>query len=297
MNLKCAVRSEQAGERRLNDAGAANAEGSSGLVQVWLVELEDAAAVLEAEEARCPRLSSDDLERIAALAAPELQRQRRLSAIALRLLIAAELATDRFDRVPFARTPAGKPELQGAPVSFSLAHAAGRAMLAIAREGPLGVDLEAARTLRMEPERQLALIRAAEAVLPLPVKGCQAEAADGAPDPGSVLQAWVRLEALAKAEGNGVARLLTAAGVMGRSPRQTRHEISQAAGAGDWAVAYTGNSLTVRDLGVPPEASGQPWYAAVAAPAVALGRYATAVQILPCDLATMYGNVRRRSPA
>ena len=274
------------------------AEGSANVVQVWLVELEEAAAALEAEEVRHPRLSDDDLDRIAALAAPQLQRQRRLTAIALRLLIAARLSSDRFDRVPFARTPAGKPELPGAPLSFSLAHSEGRALLAIADGRPLGVDLEAERTLRMAPARQWALMRAAEAVVLPKMRGADLSSGTGEPAPASVLQAWVRLEALAKAEGSGIARVLTAAGVMGRPVQQERYAQQPDVASGgldDWVAAYSSAGFGVCDLHLPPDTARQPWYGALAAPAVVLGYEAPAVHKLPGDQAALRAFVAGRT--
>ncbi len=252
------------------------------MVQVWLVELGNSAPCLEAEEARTPRLSADDMDRIAAMADPELQRQRRLSTIALRILVAATVATDHFDRMPFTRSPDGKPGLPGTPLTFSVAHAGGRALIAIdPASQPVGVDLEATRQLRMASDRCRALIRAAEDISSQGMTGnATADEADPI-DHARALQAWVRLEALAKADGAGIGRVLTAAGVLGRGRRDAG--ASQSAGARPWTAPYVAAGLVVSDLVLPVDPQGRAWYAAVAAQAARLGENTPGVRILPGD--------------
>lgn len=275
------------------------------MVDVWLVELEQSAAALEAEERRRPRLSADDLERITALASIEQRRQRRASAIALRALIAAFLGNDRFDRVPFARMPGGKPMLPGIPVSFSVSHAAGRALVALAPGAPIGVDVERQRALRMSPLRQAALIGVAD-TLPLAASaaanGIGADAAMGI-ESARVLRAWVRLEALAKQDGIGIGRLLTEAGVLGRRPQADHSQADSTSSSAPprmhasdrarmlpmpmtetgWPARYTRAGVTIHDLDLPADAAGAHWYAALAAPAAALGPHGPRMHTFPVD--------------
>lgn len=261
------------------------------MVELWLVELDEAEAALQAEEARQSRLSDDDRSRIDALAAPDLRRQRRLSLIALRLLIAAALGTNRFDRVPFERAHAGKPRLPGAPLSFSMSHAHGRTLIAVAAAGPVEVDLEPARTLRMDARRKRALVHAAAALIPRASPDL-AVSDHGEPDPGAVLQAWVRLEALAKAEGSGIGRLLTAAGIIGQRTRPSAADAP--AEREGWADRYATAGVTVRDIALPRDTSGNRWFAAVAAHRDALGGAAPGLEVLAAADPAALRDIRSR---
>lgn len=265
------------------------------MVEVWLVELEQAATALEAEERRCSHLSADDLGHIAGLNHPQLRRQRRLSTIALRVLIAAFTGSNQFASVPIVRLPGGKPVLPGAPFSFSLSHAAGRALIALSPGDFVGVDIERQRALRMSAPRQAALIEAANA-LPLVPDASVIEKLPpdrvGATLAGDrVLRAWVRLEALAKLDGSGMARLLTAAGVLGR-----RFEAVDGAGDGradagaqtrrstpDWPGSFMQAGFAIQDLALPDDPSGSAWYAALAAPVGHLRSHAVHVRRFPAD--------------
>lgn len=259
------------------------------MVEVWLVELELGAAALEAEERRRPRLSQDDLERIAGLNQPQLRRQRRLSTIALRVLIAAFIGSDRFARTPFARLPGGKPVLPGEPVSFSVSHVAGRALIGLSSGAPVGVDLERDRTLRMSAQRRAALIQAANALplatqasppqtLPIGVEGFGT-----GNDP--VLRAWVRMEALAKLDGVGVGRLLSAAGILGRRTGAVGEGAADrpTTAPPEWPGTFAAPDVTILDLAMPADATGSHWYAALAAHAALMQPHRPKVQRLPVE--------------
>lgn len=251
-------------------------------MEVWLVELENCAAALEAEEARKPRLADDDLERIAALADPLMRRQRRLATIALRGRIAWFARSDRYDGVAFVRQPGGKPLLADTSLAFNVSHAGGRALIALGRVGALGVDLEPERTLRMSADRQRALVRAAADVSSALARDDRLTASEAEPladasgvagdlpSAHGVLRAWVRLEAVAKAQGGGIGRLLTATGVLGARQRRPAQD-------GPPKSALSGlDGLAVRDLVVPARhdyaTASAHWFAAIAADAAALVR-------------------------
>lgn len=229
------------------------------VMEVWLVDLDRSAAGLEMIERQCGRLSSEDIARIAETRAPELARQRRLSTIALRLLIARFAGSGKFDRVAMRRLAGGKPVLDGGGPAFSLAHAGGRALVAIGDVAAIGVDLEPDRRLRMGPERQRLLIDAAA-----PLVAGEAQPLDGTArarhggDERAALRAWVRLEAYAKAMGAGIGRVLTERGVIARS-RQVGSRGGQAGPASTERPA-----VVVRDLQVPADAGGGVWFGAVA---------------------------------
>lgn len=180
--------------------------------ELWCVDLAASAPALHAIEASTPRLSEAETHRAAALSDPATREEWLAAHIALRLLIERACGTG-WRRIAFAYEERGKPVLDGAPIGFSLSHASGLALIGIAPHGVIGVDVERARTVRIDPARR-ARIREAGAVLaPAPLPATD--------DDEAFLQAWVRLEALAKAEGCGIGRLLTRLGILGAGARAT----------------------------------------------------------------------------
>jgi 4'-phosphopantetheinyl transferase len=106
--------------------------------------------------------------------------------------------------VPIGVAPSGKPRLAPAAVSdgapplvFSLAHAAGFGLVAVARE-PVGVDIETAAAARFEPRLAPRVLSAAERAVHTALP----------PDTraGAFLRLWTRKEAYLKATGEGLAR-------------------------------------------------------------------------------------------
>lgn len=186
---------------------------SATAVEIWFVDLDAAEAVLERAETETPRLAREDLAEIARLVHPERRSERRLSRIALRLLIARAAGDGRYNGVALTRSASGRPSIAGAAFDFSVSHAAGYALLGLAHGGNarIGVDLEGLRDLAMSDERRRRIVAAAEVVGGAPLS-------PSAPvDIADVLDAWVRLEALAKASGRGMARVLSEVGVIGRA--------------------------------------------------------------------------------
>lgn len=173
-------------------------------IDLWLVDLDRAEAALEALEAAAPRLSADIRQRCDAMRDEAARRERRLSHIALRLALEARLG-ERVRGVPFATSETGKPSLAHpnpaeSGLGFSLAHTHGLALIAVG-EGALGVDIERLRQVRIPPARRPAIEAEAVAL------------AAGAPlvEAGAderFINAWVRVEAVAKAIGSGVAPIL-----------------------------------------------------------------------------------------
>ena len=109
--------------------------------------------------------------------------------------------------MPFEVGATGKPLLPAGLPFFSLSHCPGFALVAVDASGAIGVDLEATRSIRMPVDRTRLLLTAASALAP-------GEQELGTSD-RDLLQAWVRLEAFAKADGRGIGRLLTALGIVG----------------------------------------------------------------------------------
>lgn len=244
------------------------------MIRVWLVDLAGAATALDALERNHPRLSVNDLEHIAALNHSASRRERALTTIALRAAIAHVSGDDALARQPFTRLSHGKPVLAGAPLSFSTAHAAGRAIVALgAVAAPIGVDLERERSLRMTPDRRARLVAAARSL------GDARLLDDDPTTDAAVLQSWVRLEALGKARGCGIGAVLTEAGVLGggRSSVEARRASTNSAELA---------RISVSDLAVPARAGDGRWFAALAAPLPMLAA-ATEVVWMPTDVAAL----------
>ena len=173
--------------------------------ELWLIDIAASSAALEAAEAKKPLLSRSDDERIASLSDVEMRRARRASHIALRLLIERAFGA-RWRQVPFAISETGKPLLDGLEGGFSLSHTRGFALIGVSPLGAIGVDIERARAVRIPQGRRDALEHAGVALAGgMPLQG---------EDPDErLLMAWVRFEAVAKAEGCGIGPLLARFGL------------------------------------------------------------------------------------
>lgn len=172
--------------------------------ELWLVDLAASLAALLHIEQVTPRLSAEDLAKCDRMGSTTARQERRSALIALRVLIERAFGAE-WRRVPYIVSPEGKPSLPGATFGFSLSHVAGLALIALGAEGPVGVDLERRRPVTLSSDRRRQIEDGAAALapaLPLPLEG-----------EARFLQAWVRLEAVAKADGRGLGPLLTSLGV------------------------------------------------------------------------------------
>ncbi|MFI9269601.1 4'-phosphopantetheinyl transferase family protein [Kitasatospora sp. NPDC052896] len=169
--------------------------------EVWWVAVDpESTAAAEAGEAV---LSAAERERAAAFARPVDRALYRVAHVALRVVLGSCLGIPAGE-VSFSRAvcpgcggPHGRPEVVGGGVDFSLTHATGAAVIALARR-PVGVDVEQraafAGPAGLEVGGQLHPAEQAElAVLPV------AERADG------LLRCWTRKEAYLKGVGIGIA--------------------------------------------------------------------------------------------
>jgi 4'-phosphopantetheinyl transferase len=169
--------------------------------ELWLINLDTAAGALEAIEQATPRLPDDLLHRLDMMSDAAARRERRLAHVALRILLERR-AGPAMRREPYLTASTGKPSLATCPVSFSLAHTKGLALVAISEAARLGVDIERTRMVRV-PDVRRAPIEAEAVVLAggVPLLG-------GADRDSRFLNAWVRIEAVAKALGTGVGPIL-----------------------------------------------------------------------------------------
>jgi 4'-phosphopantetheinyl transferase len=176
------------------------AESDLSPPELWLIELDRSEAALESLEKATPRLSDDIRNRLAAISNDEARRERRLTHIALRILLERKLGPE-IRNTPFVVGVSGKPSLAGSHTSFSLAHTKQLALIGVGNGGLLGVDIEQKRSIWMPEARRVPI--EAEAVslaagVPL----------DGTDPDERFLRAWVRIEAVAKARGTGVGPML-----------------------------------------------------------------------------------------
>lgn len=227
-----------------------------GGFHLWLVDLDHGREALERAERAVPRLSAEEIARGQGIA--DLRQGARWRAARIALRIALERVSDEtVRRKPFVLEAQGRPVLPGNSVVFSLAHTmspdAAHALIAVATSGPLGCDIEREREIAMSAERLARLRLAGEALAPRGRASC------------GDIGAWVRLEALGKADGRGVWPVLDAAGVHGVRDMT----------AGETAVGVRGLAgalgVAVADVVLPAPLRG-----AVAAPPRMLGGLAVA---------------------
>ena len=214
---------------------------------IFIVDLAAARGLLEADEAQTPRLASDETARFnhkGSALGDDDARDWRAAHIALRIILERETST-ALRGVAYDRAPGGRPRIPRSlglarSPEFSLAHAGATALIGVSHDDVVGVDIEMPRDIRMSDERRARVISAAVRLAP--------ELALPEDSDARLLQAWVRLEAIAKATGLGIGRILTEAGAVGGS----KSESSEAAPSHGFRVA---------DLAVGPDR-----FAAVAAP-------------------------------
>lgn len=223
------------------------------------VDLARAARLLDHTEQTTPRLSEADQQRVAARQAQTggdtLWRTAR---IALRIVL-ERWAGPSLRQRSFITEAGGRPRLADGLPAFSHAHSGGAALIAVAPQDPIGVDLEALRPLRMSDDRRMRVEQAGQRLAPgVPLSGDETQ---------RCLQAWVRLEAVAKASGSGIGATLTDAGVVG--PREGRAS----------APAPQTAPLVVRDLLL-----AEGYFAAVAA--LTLPKDVSIVDF-PCEAAAL----------
>jgi 4'-phosphopantetheinyl transferase len=113
----------------------------------------------------------------------------------LRLALGAVLRIPPAE-VRFARTPAGKPYLVDHAFSFNLSHSAGRALIALARQGQIGIDLEHPDHLGEPDTLSERVLTPAERPAWLALPPTERAVA--------LLHCWTRKEAILKAIGLGL---------------------------------------------------------------------------------------------
>ena len=217
-------------------------------MELWLVDLEAAAPALEALERDVPRLSADDRGRAGRLSDPR-ERGHRLAAYTALRAVLERMGGAGVRGQRFIRSSGGKPRLRAAGPTFSLSHTGSLALIGVARAHAIGVDLEEARALAMSQRRREEILAVGAGLTVRPTGVADNDAA--------VLQAWCRLEACAKARGQGVARVLGELGL--REARGRQLGPADIAAAARRLVREAG--LAVRDVKLPPGLHGAVAYA------------------------------------
>ena len=146
----------------------------------------------------------DDVARAVALLDPEERAQHRRFATAdlarafamrraARRVILARTLGCAPPQVTIETGPQGKPSCTG--LAFSAAHSAGRAVVAVAHAGPLGVDIERLRPLDLDLMARRVLSIGEQALI---------EPLDADRRGAALIRLWTAKEAVLKAEGTGL---------------------------------------------------------------------------------------------
>lgn len=169
----------------------------AGEVHVWGVALpvdeETAHSVM-------PCLSADEQERAERLLSSQRRREYIAAHAGLRTVL-GRYSDQRAERLRFGRGASGKPFLEaggshGEPLRFNLSHSHGRALIAVANEREVGVDLEMIRP-------DMDVLRLAKRFFS-DHEVARMEAAAPGDRHALFCQLWVVREAVSKAEGTGI---------------------------------------------------------------------------------------------
>ncbi len=162
-------------------------------IHVWVFSLDvDVAELTHAAH----YLSGDEQERVNLLVSGR-HRQQFMAAHAVLRVVLSRYCGQRPQELVIQKTSAGKPFLtDGTAIRFNLTHSHGKALIAIARDREVGIDLE-----KIRPE--VDIVSLAKRFL-----SGQDQAFIEGGDPERrherFLQVWVSREAVFKAEGKGI---------------------------------------------------------------------------------------------
>jgi 4'-phosphopantetheinyl transferase len=165
-------------------------------IHVWAWPLEDAPLSLSADT---ELLDDDELRRMRAFYFPKDRARYAVSHANLRRILGAYLHRPA-QKIRFHVTRFGKPELldEHPALSFSLSHSHSVGLLAVARDGPIGVDVEDIRPI--EAEVATGHFSAGELF--------DLSRLQGPAWLSGFYRCWTRKEAILKAEGVGLQRAL-----------------------------------------------------------------------------------------
>lgn len=224
---------------RLSRVSQASTTGQrQSCLALVLVDLQRCAPALLALEGNTSRLPSEQAAEVAALRVYDARKKRHIAHIALRLLLENYVAAASLRGIAFVLGKHGRPCLADSDVAFSLSYSGDQALIAIADAvagaGSVGIDFETWRQIRM-PLARRRRIEAAAVVLTSNCgsNGTMALAAEQGAyerqdkvkqlgEDAAFLQAWTRLEAVAKASGLGIATILDRFDLLGAGKTWTK---------------------------------------------------------------------------
>lgn len=182
------------------------------MLEVWFVDLATVGAWLDALQAESPRLDQGTTARLDRMSATKSRHTRRRAHVALRLVLERHLGP-RIRETEFSLSPSGRPSLPGQELDFSLSHTEGAALIALTTRSAVGVDIEpSSRNISLPSERQQQVLWAGSSLVGAPDEPLhqplELSVAAAGPTQDALLRSWVRLEAYAKAEGQGVGPVL-----------------------------------------------------------------------------------------
>ena len=169
---------------------------AAGQIHLWRFDLGIEAAVIH-------WLSADERARAARYLVPAAGERFRRARGLLRWALAGYLGRPP-EQLEFRYGGQGKPALVNEELQFNLSHSGDMAMLAVARDLPLGIDLE-----RLDAGKQLSAI----ARRLFPAARCrELEALEGEQRVQGFYHDWTAMEARVKARGEGVFQQLRSCG-------------------------------------------------------------------------------------
>jgi 4'-phosphopantetheinyl transferase len=170
-------------------------------LQLWRIELDDAAGILPAYYSL---ISSEERDRANRRRAGQVRDQVVLARACLRILLGRRLLVSPH-QVPISENSYGKPKspaINGRSVSYSVAHSQGTILIALCCQGAVGVDIE-------HLDRVTDIMEVAQASF-APAEIMKLTALE---DPGhrrlAFFRCWTQKEAVVKADGRGLSLSLS----------------------------------------------------------------------------------------
>lgn len=214
---------------------------ADGVVDVWRADLADATT----HDAVRELLSPTERERAARFVRAEDRRRWAAARGILRALLGA-YADEDPRALRFAEGPHGKPALAGDPaprLRFNLSHSADTALIALARDREVGIDVEL-------PRRAVDHVAIARRILGN-AEATRLQALDPQQREREFLRAWVRWEAVLKCRGTGIGGAASEA--VAEDDPWLRELDFESPGAA--ALAVAGGPAAVRCFRWPPAAA------------------------------------------
>lgn len=184
-----------------------------GDIDIWVADLVGCEAPLLDLDAEQSILSDAERQRARGMADEDAANRWMATHVALHLALRQRIAGPiNFET---GGGGVGKPRVTGWGGDFSLSHSGSVAAVAVGDVVGIGIDLEVPRDVRID-DRRRALIEAAAGVLAS--QGVLRQPGRNGP----FFASWTCLEALAKASGFGMGRLLTALEITGHGGGDVR---------------------------------------------------------------------------